>query len=261
MYQTKKSALTKFNKIAVSEYFYSLQGEGRTMGIPAIFLRLTGCNLMCGGYGVEKDASLRDGATWICDTIAVWIKGTTYNFDELTVLLNTQLDFVKRLNDGVHLVITGGEPLLQQQRIVAYLEFLEKEYSCKPILEIETNATFLPIPELDSRVDYWNTSPKLKNSGMPDKERIEPEVLSFFSQNSRTMYKFVISEKADWDEIKTDFIEKGFATKEQLVLMPAADSLENLLKKNQLVAEICIQNQIRMCTRLHVEIWNQLTGV
>lgn len=96
---------------------------------------------------------------------------------------------------------------------------------------------------------------------MPDKERIKPQVLNFFSQNSRTMYKFVISDKADWDEIKTDFIDKGFATKEQLVLMPAADSLENLLKKNQLVAEICIQHQIRMCTRLHVEIWNQLTGV
>jgi organic radical activating enzyme len=261
MYHSKQTALTKFDKIAVSEYFYSLQGEGRTMGIPAIFLRLTGCNLMCGGYGVEKDGIMRDAATWICDTIAVWIKGTTYNFEELTELLNQQLDFVKRLNEGVHLVITGGEPLLQQSRIVAYLEYLEKEYSCRPILEIETNATILPSAELDSRVHYWNTSPKLKNSGMPEKERIKPEVLRFFYENSRTMFKFVISEKADWEEIKTDFIDTGFAKKEQLVLMPAADSLENLLKKNQLVAEICIQNQIRMCTRLHVEIWNQLTGV
>ena len=123
------------------------------MGIPAIFLRLTGCNLMCGGYGVEKDGTMRDAATWICDTIAVWIKGTTYNFEELTVLLNQQLDFVKRLNEGVHLVITGGEPLLQQSRIVDYLEYLEKEYSCRPILEIETNATILPSAELDSRGD------------------------------------------------------------------------------------------------------------
>lgn len=261
MYHSKQTALTKFDKIAVSEYFYSLQGEGRTMGIPAIFLRLTGCNLMCGGYGVEKDGIMRDAATWICDTIAVWIKGTTYNFEELTELLNQQLDFVKRLNEGVHLVITGGEPLLQQSRIVAYLEYLEKEYSCRPILEIETNATILPSDELDSRVHYWNTSPKLKNSSMPEKERIKPEVLRFFYENSRTMFKFVISEKADWEEIKTDFIDTGFAKKEQLVLMPAADSLENLLKKNQLVAEICIQHQIRMCTRLHVEIWNQLTGV
>jgi organic radical activating enzyme len=75
------------------------------------------------------------------------------------------------------------------------------------------------------------------------------------------MFKFVISEFADWEEIKTDFIDTALVKKEQIVLMPAADSLENLLKKNQLVAEICIQHQIRMCTRLHVEIWNQLTGV
>jgi organic radical activating enzyme len=253
--------LTTSNKIAVSEYFYSLQGEGRTMGIPAIFLRLTGCNLMCGGYGVEKDGILRDGASWVCDTIAVWIKGTTYSFEELLDLLNEKLNFIQRLNEGVHLVITGGEPLLQQNRIVSFLEYLEQNYACKPILEIETNATIVPSAELDSRVHYWNTSPKLKNSGMPEKERIKAEALSFFYENSKTMFKFVISEFADWEEIKTDFIDTALVKKEQIVLMPAADSLENLLKKNQLVAEICIQHQIRMCTRLHVEIWNQLTGV
>jgi organic radical activating enzyme len=257
----KLDKLTTSNKIAVSEYFYSLQGEGRTMGIPAIFLRLTGCNLMCGGYGVEKDGILRDGASWVCDTIAVWIKGTTYSFEELVDLLNEKLNFIQRLNEGVHLVITGGEPLLQQNRIVSFLEYLEQNYACKPILEIETNATIVPSAELDSRVHYWNTSPKLKNSGMPEKERIKAEALSFFYENSKTMFKFVISEFADWEEIKTDFIDTALVKKEQIVLMPAADSLENLLKKNQLVAEICIQHQIRMCTRLHVEIWNQLTGV
>jgi organic radical activating enzyme len=257
----KLDNLTTSNKIAVSEYFYSLQGEGRTMGIPAIFLRLTGCNLMCGGYGVEKDGILRDGASWVCDTIAVWIKGTTYSFEELLDLLNEKINFIQRLNEGVHLVITGGEPLLQQCRIVSFLEYLEQNYACKPILEIETNATIVPSAELDSRVHYWNTSPKLKNSGMPEKERIKAEALSFFYENSKTMFKFVISEFADWEEIKTDFIDTALVKKEQIVLMPAADSLENLLKKNQLVAEICIQHQIRMCTRLHVEIWNQLTGV
>jgi organic radical activating enzyme len=257
----KLDKLTTSNKIAVSEYFYSLQGEGRTMGIPAIFLRLTGCNLMCGGYGVEKDGILRDGASWVCDTIAVWIKGTTYSFEELLDLLNEKINFIQRLNEGVHLVITGGEPLLQQGRIVSFLEYLEQNHACKPILEIETNATIVPSVELDSRVHYWNTSPKLKNSGMPEKERIKAEALSFFYENSKTMFKFVISEFADWEEIKTDFIDTALVEKEQIVLMPAADSLENLLKKNQLVAEICIQHQIRMCTRLHVEIWNQLTGV
>lgn len=253
--------MSRNQKIAVSEYFYSLQGEGRTMGIPAIFLRLTGCNLMCGGYGVEKDGVLRDGATWVCDTIQVWMKGTTYSFDELLELLNQEIDFVKRLQNGVHLVITGGEPLLQQERIVAFLEYLEQKYNCLPIVEIETNATIQPLADLDSRVQYWNTSPKLSNSGMPQKERIYPTVLKWYTQNPNTMSKFVIAQQADFEELERDFIATNLVDPKQIVLMPSADSIEELLEKNKLIADLCIEHQLRMCTRLHVEIWNQLTGV
>ena len=65
------------------------------MGIPAIFLRLTGCNLLCGGKGAEKDGVLRDGATWLCDTIEVWMKGTTWGFEALVEELNEATDFVR----------------------------------------------------------------------------------------------------------------------------------------------------------------------
>ncbi len=249
------------DKIAVSEFFYSLQGEGRTMGIPAIFLRLTGCNLMCGGYGVEKDGVLRDGATWVCDTIDVWMKGTTYSFEELVAKLNEEIDFVARLEAGVHLVITGGEPLLQQQRIIDFLDYLYSEYDLKPIVEIETNATIEPLHDLDLVVHYWNTSPKLSNSGMPQDKRLNFKVLKWFNQNPKTMFKFVISHKNDFLELKSELIQNGLIAKNKIVLMPAADSIETLLSSNQLVAELCIDNQIRMCTRLHIEIWNKLTGV
>jgi 7-carboxy-7-deazaguanine synthase len=249
------------NKLAVSEYFYSLQGEGRTIGIPAFFIRLTGCNLMCGGYGVEKDGELRDGATWKCDTIDVWMKGTTYTFEQLTDLLINKFDFINLLNNQVHLVFTGGEPLLQQDRIVSYLEFLKLTYNCNPVVEIETNATFLPTMELDSKVSYWNCSPKLRNSGMSFQLRIKNDILLFFKNNDKTMFKFVVSDIVDFDEIKTDFLETNLIDKRKIVLMPAADSLDKLLTINKMVAEICINNQLRMSTRLHVEIWNQLTGV
>lgn len=253
--------MQKDNKIAVSEYFYSLQGEGRTMGIPAIFLRLTGCNLMCGGKGVEKDGLLRDGATWICDTISVWMQGTTFTFPDLVQKLIETTDFVNRLKSGVHLVITGGEPLLQQTRIICFLEYLEQTYQLKPILEIETNATILPLPELDQRVHYWNTSPKLSNSGMPLQQRLHTETLKWFSTNPNTMFKFVITDNLDFEEIQEQLIQSGLVDSSKIVLMPGADSLEQLLERNKLVAEICIQHQLRMCTRLHVEIWNKLTGV
>ena len=248
-------------KIAVSEFFYSLQGEGRTIGIPAIFLRLTGCNLICGGYGVEKDGILRDGATWVCDTIAVWMKGTTYRFEDLIERLNTELDFISRLKSGVHLVITGGEPLLQQARIRDFLAYIEQHFDCRPIVEIETNATIVPLSALDERVQYWNTSPKLTNSGMPEIERIKRDALTFFAANDKTMSKFVIATISDFEELWTDFVLPGYVNKQQLVLMPAADSLEQLLQQNKMVAELCIQHQLRMSTRLHIEIWNQLTGV
>ncbi len=253
--------MNRLSKIAISEYFYSLQGEGNTMGVPAIFLRLTACNLMCGGKGVEKDGKLRNGATWICDTIAVWMQGQSYGFDDLLVKLNQELDFIGKLKAGVHLVITGGEPLLQQDRIIAFLAYLEQKYELKPILEIETNATILPKKELDKRVHYWNTSPKLSNSGVVLSNRLYPEILQWFDNNNKTMFKFVIASKEDFEEIKTVFLQKKIIQKNKIVLMPAADSLVQLLERNQLVADICIQNQIRMCTRMHVEIWNKLTGV
>lgn len=253
--------MSKLSKIAVSEYFYSLQGEGTTMGVPAIFLRLTGCNLMCGGQGVEKDGKLRDGATWVCDTIAVWMKGNTYSFSDLIIKLNKEIDFVNRLKNGVHLVITGGEPLLQQDRIIALLEYLKQQYQLSPILEIETNATIQPIHALDQKVHYWNTSPKLSNSGMPLKQRLDHKILQWFDANPKTMFKFVIDSQKDFDEINSQLLQTKLLQKNKLVLMPAADSLELLLQKNKLVANICIQNQIKMCTRLHIEIWNKLTGV
>ena len=59
------------NKLVVSEKFYSIQGEGQTMGVPAVFLRLGGCNLLCKGKG------------WVCDSIEVWKKGVSTPFNEV----------------------------------------------------------------------------------------------------------------------------------------------------------------------------------
>jgi hypothetical protein len=92
-------------------------------------------------------------------------------------------------------------------------------------------------------------------------QRIKPEAMRWFAQNPRTMSKLVIATPEDWEEIKRDFIEPGLVNRSHIVLMPAADSLDLLLQRNRIVAELCIEEGLRMCTRMHIEIWDRLTGV
>ncbi len=105
--------------LKVSEQFYSLQGEGRTVGVPAIFLRLQGCNLTCGGNNTIKTKELDSGATWRCDTIETWVKGSSFSFHDLVSYWENN-DWISFLKTGAHLVITGGEPLLQQDKICLF---------------------------------------------------------------------------------------------------------------------------------------------
>jgi organic radical activating enzyme len=249
-------------RLAVSEYFYSLQGEGRTVGTPAVFLRLAGCNLMCGGSGTERDGLLHNGATWRCDTIEVWMKGQSVSYAELSASMEARVGALTRLRAGAHLVITGGEPLIQEQELIGLLDFWESEWGLVPIIEVETNACYLPTAEFDQHVHYWNTSPKLSNSGMTEEKRLIPEVLRWFAaQYPRTMSKFVVSAPEDWDEIKRDFLDTALVRREALLLMPAASSRQELQDSRKWLADLCIREQVRMGTRLHVEIWDRLTGV
>ena len=114
--------------IAISEHFYSIQGEGASVGVPAVFLRLKGCNLNCGRRGKN--------ATWQCDTFDVWTKGNEYTIPNAIRLLIDH--YATAFANGARLIITGGEPLLQCAAIVQLLQQLQ-EHSAIPsfIIEIE----------------------------------------------------------------------------------------------------------------------------
>lgn len=228
--------------LQVSEVFYSIQGEGKTMGTPSIFVRLTGCNLLCQG-------------SWICDTIEVWRKGNKTPFDQI---LTDRM--IWRLKQGAHLIITGGEPLLQQDRIIDYLKWFMDEYKFKPFVEIETNGT-LPIKDQMKLwlVDLWNCSPKLSNSGEPLERRYNDQVVYELNQ-LHTIFKFVITSTKDWNEIYYNYLIKGIG-REKIWLMPGADNIDQLLETNRIVAKIALENQVNFCTRLQIEIWNKTTGV
>lgn len=230
------------NNLVISEKFYSIQGEGQTMGIPAIFIRLAGCNILC------------QSESWVCDSIEVWKKGTPTDFKDVL-----ELHEVARLASGAHLVFTGGEPLLHQIKVSAFINWFGSEYKFIPIIEVETNGTIMPSADMLIFVDYWNCSPKLENSGESVSRRIYPKVIKKLSANGNTIFKFVIEKKEDYLGVLNDYLEH--LEYSQIVLMPAGDSQEKLQKTRPLVAELCINNNHRYSERLHIVIWNQKTGV
>lgn len=232
----------KENTLVVSETFYSIQGEGQTTGVPSVFLRLGGCNLFCEGKG------------WRCDTIEVWTKGRNTPFDAvLTPVL------VYHLRAGAHLVITGGEPLLQQSLIVDYLNWFRQEHKFTPAIEIETNGTIVPSDVMITKVDYWNCSPKLSTTGEPYEKRMNEVAIAKIQREGRSpSFKFVISLDSDVLEVGADW---GLIKRENTIFMPAGDTRHKLEAVRPWLIEACKSLGVKYCDRLHIIIWNKKTGV
>lgn len=240
--------MKKIKNLVVSECFYSVQGEGQTMGVPAVFLRLAGCNLLC------------KSKSWVCDSIEVWKKGIKTDFKDVLKCVNSQYDYTQRLRQGAHLVITGGEPMLHQLNVINYLKWFEEENGFKPIIEIETNGTILPYRELYMKVNYWNVSPKLSNSGEPFEKRFKRQVLQFMNELSvNSIFKFVIETKEDALEMINEY--GPYVDMKKVMFMPAGETQEKLNQTRPIVLEICKNLSIRYTDRLHIVAWNLKTGV
>ena len=240
-------------KLAVSEVFYSIQGEGITTGYPAVFVRLGGCNLMCGGEGTQKDNQLHDGATWRCDTIEVWMKSRAKEFKD--ILPN---DCIEAMKQGANLIITGGEPLMQQTNIVEFIKYFKDNYNYNCYVEIETNGTIIPDDSLCALVNQFNCSPKLKNSGMSGLKTYNIYAIEKFNKYN-TAFKFVLTNEADWLEVKSNYLQ--LINRNKVWLMPSGENQELLKESKETVAEICKREYLKFTTRLHIEIWNKKTGV
>jgi len=234
--------------LKVSEKFYSIQGEGKSAGVPAFFLRLKSCNLLCGGIGTDKDGLLHDGATWRCDTIEVWLKGSEISVNDIVV---EYLEHTK----NTRLIITGGEPLLQQKAIIELLELIPPGR----LIEIETNGTIMPDPYLWQRVQ-WNISPKLSNSGMSYEKRVHPKVINRLA-GFDTQFKFVISNPDDLDEVFADYLHTCDIPRSRVWLMPAAETREQLNEVGPLVIQMAKLHGLNYSNRLHIQIWDKKTGV
>lgn len=238
-------------KVAISEVFYSIQGEGMSVGYPSVFVRLGGCNLMCGGMGTQNDGELHD-ATWRCDTIEVWMKSQSKEVEDIL-----DDECIKALRNNAHLIITGGEPLMQQEGMIEFINYVDKKVS-NVFIEIETNGTIEPSKTLQRRINQWNCSPKLSNSGNSK--------YIFFNQNVierlntlHTQFKFVVSAEQDWEEIKVTYLK--LVDKDKVWLMPSGENQSLLNETKGLVADICKKEYLKFTSRLHIEIWDKKTGV
>jgi len=139
-----------------------------------------------------------------------------------------------------HLVITGGEPLLQQSALTELLSQLPGYY-----VEMETSGSLTS--HLDKHIDLYNCSPKLSNS------KNKQIVLEKFP-SEKTDYKFVVSEEENLEEIKK-FIKKHLINKDRVILMPEGVGKRKLAERSKWLAEVCKKENFRFSPRLHIHLW------
>jgi len=278
--------------LKVSELFYSIQGEGRYMGVPSVFLRTYGCNFTCGGFGMPKGemSSERDViaikaedytdykslplVSTGCDSYASWDPRFKHLSPVLTTvsIVDSIMDILphKRWMDE-HLVITGGEPLLGWQR--AYPELLSNE-KMRGLKEItfETNGTQELNQDLTVYLQQWkinreknaltfSVSPKLSISGEKWSEAICPSIIRQYETVGFVYLKFVIATKEDAieaDKAVKEFRNAGFRGPVYFMPCGGVESLYNLNAKN--VAIEAMNRGYRYSDRLQVPLFKNEWG-
>jgi 7-carboxy-7-deazaguanine synthase len=240
------------------EIFHTIQGEGVSVGEPAVFIRASRCNLHCVWCDTDHTWNF-EGTPWPHekDAVAGYAK---HRKAEVTFEMDP-IEAAERIM-GFHCgrtVITGGEPLLQEADFLKMvLHIRERQHAHQ--FEVETNGTRIPSPEFHDAVNQFNVSPKLSNASMPESLRLNGEALGFFVRSPKAWFKFVVAEPADLSEIE-DLRESNGIPVSRILLMPEGRTSGELDKSAAWLADVCRERGYRFCDRLHIRIWGDKRGV
>ena len=230
------------NDFPVSETFVSIQGEGNHAGINSLFIRFQLCNLRC---------------PW-CDTKHTWTRfSDNYNMQTAEQLGQTIADHPQQ-----HVILTGGEPSLFR---------LDRLAVTNKILHVESNGTIIPTRPLDLdlgdgchvqreamnediiRRFNWVISPKLSNAQQP----IHPEAITFWSQQDDAVFKFIVQNERDIDEI--DRLIREYCIDQNRVYLGLLGTTTESQLRPQFVDTI-VQRGYHLSPRLHILLWGQSRG-
>jgi len=230
-------------KLPVNELFYSIQGEGRWLGTPALFIRFQYCNLGC---------------SW-CDTRYAWDKdlidqAVLYSPEELAKAAVATVDnqSVSCSEHLPHVVLTGGEPMLHQDLIPALIDCLKTRRFT--FFEIETNGTVIPEPLMLGAISWWNCSPKLSNNQVDMEKRVNPAAIRVIAATGKADFRFVVWDRSDIDEIDETY--GSLIPHEHIWLVPEGSRRAEQLNRMEEVAQLCLEMGYRFSPRLHILIWN-----
>lgn len=253
-------------------------------------VRKKGADALEDGEIFEGDLHKEGKATWTCDSISQWaIRGKNQSFEYLVNRWKEQGIYERIVDGSIHIIWTGGEPTMKihQKSILNFIkwaienghvegkihkkgrwkdgEFVQEETLVtgrkSPYYEIETNGTLTFQEPFFQIIDQINCSPKLSNSGMSEKRRINPDAIKQIMTHNNYQFKFVVSSEDDIKEVYRDFVAPFNIPKDKVVCMPGLDKQEDYHERTRFVLEMAMKYGFRGLTRLHISAWDQTLNV
>ncbi|TMR95647.1 7-carboxy-7-deazaguanine synthase QueE [Nonomuraea basaltis] len=245
--------------VPIAELFYSFQGEGANLGRRALFVRFQGCNLTCGYTQAPTMGNSSAQGQMLCDTEYTW-NSAKYDLTKDVRHLTPQeiWEELIKLDPTMAtpsiapvdlIVVTGGEPFLHKD---AVLHLAHQAALTGRRMEIETNATIKPGPELASAGVAFNAGLKLASSAVPRKKRIKPEAIMEIEASGRARWKFVVCIPEDLMEIAQLQAEFRLA---EIWLSPEGTTPTRVLNQMRMAAAPALEHGWNLTTREHVLIW------